>query len=266
MTINSITKVKVLKSNSDSSKFSDDDVAVEIPVAIEYNGVSHVVMLASPNDLQDFAHGFSLSEGIVKNIDDIFSCEIEETNVGIVVSLDISNESFALLKERRRNLAGRTGCGLCGTESIEKIDRQLDTIPFYFPLKDSVVLESMESMKSSQYLQNLCGATHAAAWFDSEGNLVLIREDVGRHNALDKLLGALALLNSDFTNGFLLITSRASYEMIQKAATMKIGLIAAVSAPTSFAIELAENLGICLLGFVREKKYVIYAHPKRLYF
>ncbi len=256
--------VPVLRVRHGVREDAQDVLAVEVPVALEYNGISHAVMLASPGDLDDFALGFSLSEGIIADSSELYECEAEATSEGWLIHLQIASERFMALKERRRNLAGRTGCGLCGTESLSQVTRCAVPIVHRHRFSDTHLLEGMRAMQRLQPMQQQSGATHAAAWLNAEGEIELVREDVGRHNALDKLIGALASARKDFTAGALLITSRASYEMVQKAAIMNIGLIAAISAPTSFAVQLAESLGVTLVGFMRDQSYVVYAHPERL--
>jgi FdhD protein len=239
-------------------------IAVEMPVALEYNGISHVVMLASPADLENFALGFSLSEGIIQQASELYACEVEATAAGWLVHLEIAAERFMLLKERRRNLAGRTGCGLCGTESLEQVTRCTTVVSHRHHFAEAAILNSMHAMQNLQPLQKQSGATHAAAWMTAQGQVDLVREDVGRHNALDKLIGVMTEQKQDFSQGVLLITSRASYEMVQKAAIMNVGVIAAISAPTSFAVELAEQTGVTLMGFMRDHSYVVYTHADRV--
>ncbi len=259
-----LATVSVLRSRDGTLTRSEDVLAVEMPVALEYNGISHVVMLASPADLEDFALGFSLTEGIIASPAECYGVEVEQRPDGRLVHIEITSERFAKLKERRRNLAGRTGCGLCGTEALDQVTRWVEPVAHRHPVKPILMTAGMRAMQALQTLQQQSGATHAASWMNEAGEVVCVREDVGRHNALDKLIGALAEQGSDFTRGALLITSRASYEMVQKAAIMGIGSIAAISAPTSFAVRLAEQAGVTLLGFMRDASYVVYAHPERL--
>lgn len=241
-----------------------DQVAEEVPVALVYNGISHAVMLATPADLEDFALGFSLTEGILERPGEMYACEIVGAGNGIRIELDISSERFQYLKERRRNLAGRTGCGLCGTDSLS----QAVKIPL--PVKSRQVFPArtlhagFDRMEEMQVLKRATGATHAAAWMDGDGNVLLVREDVGRHNALDKLIGALVARQTDCERGAVLVTSRASYEMVQKCASAKIGILAAVSAPTALAIRIADETNMTLVGFVRKNSHTVYTHPDRL--
>ena len=256
-----------------------DELAEEVPVAFEYNGISHAVMLASPGDLADFALGFSLSEGILESAHELYDCDVVYSNCsdgsddarpgaaglqGVRVVMQIAAGRFARLKHKRRFLAGRTGCGLCGVESLASLAPV--PLPVSSPLRITPfrLQQAFTQLEQQQVLQQRTGATHAAGWLDAGGVLTLVREDVGRHNALDKLIGALAASGADFGSGAALITSRASYEMVQKAAVMGIGLLAAVSAPTALAQRLAEQTGLTLLGFVRHGSCVVYAHPQRV--
>ena len=259
-----LVQVAVEKWRNDQSTLCRDKVAEEVPVALEYNGISHAVMLASPYDLEDFALGFSLSEGILADASELFDCEIAPTKDGIQVQMRIANGRFAALKDKRRNLTGRTGCGLCGAETPEQAIRSPAPVTSSALFSAEALYAGMDAMHARQQLQQQTGATHAAAWMAASGNITLVREDIGRHNALDKLIGAMAANGEDFSSGAALITSRASYEMVQKAATLGIGLLAAISAPTSLAVKLAEDARVTLVGFTRNQSHVVYAHPQRL--
>ena len=249
-----------------SSSRGHDMVAEEVPVALEYNGISHAVMMASPADLEDFALGFSLTEGILQDRSELFDCDIVVAEDGIQVQMQIATERFVALKEKRRNLTGRTGCGLCGAETLQQAVRKPAPVASHARFSAAAIYAAMAEMQKQQHLQQVTGATHAAAWLQADGHIGLVREDVGRHNALDKLIGGLMQQDppADFASGAVLITSRASYEMVQKAASMGCGFIVAVSAPTALAIRLAEQAGVTLLGFVRQPGHVVYAHPQRL--
>jgi FdhD protein len=241
-----------------------DNVAEEIPVALEYNGISHAVMMASPADLEDFALGFSLSEGILHDRSELYECEVVEGEEGIQVQLQIATERFVKLKEQRRNLTGRTGCGLCGAETLQQAIRHPAAVGSAGLFTAAMVHAGFAAMLQKQSLQQQTGATHAAAWLGADGKIALVREDVGRHNALDKLIGALCASGADLSDGAALITSRASYEMVQKAATVGIGFVAAISAPTALAIRLAQETDVTLVGFVRQDSHVVYANGHRL--
>jgi formate dehydrogenase accessory protein FdhD len=240
-----------------------DCVAEEVPVALEFNGVSHAVMMATPADLEDFAYGFSVTEGIVDSASQIHDCEWSSSAQGYTVQLTIAASCFARLKEKRRNLTGRTGCGLCGTESLAQAVRH--PVPLLeTPCFDAnAVSRALATMRSRQLLLAVTGATHAAAWCTADGHIELIREDVGRHNALDKLVGALVRTRRPASAGFITITSRASYEMVQKTAAVGVGLLAAVSGVTGLAVDVAQSAGLTLLGFARGDDVSIYSHPER---
>ena len=240
-----------------------DVVAEETPVAFEFNGISHTVMLATPCDLKDFALGFSLTEGIVERRSEVFDIEIEEAAEGITLHLEIAGGAFARLKERRRSLSGRTGCGLCGTESLQQVMRDLPRVETGALFQLEALYEGMRKLPELQMLQKTTGAVHAACRVDAGGNISYVREDVGRHNALDKTLGALASVDAP-NEGALLITSRASFEMVQKGAAMGYGILAAVSAPSAAAVRLAEKLNVTLVGFLRGSNCAVYTHVQRL--
>jgi formate dehydrogenase accessory protein FdhD len=241
-----------------------DDLAEEVPVALEYNGISHAVMLATPCDLEAFAVGFSLSEGIVPGLDDIYETEIEHAAGGITVHLRIEGGAFARLKEKRRNLTGRTGCGLCGTEDLGQVLRPLPQVQGKLALSPLAVQRALEDLKRHQPINRKTGATHAAAWCDHEGRVLAVFEDVGRHNALDKLIGFMAREKFDATVGFLAMTSRASVELVQKAASVGMPALVAISAPTALAVNTAESCGMVLLAFARGNEFVAYAHADKL--
>ena len=249
-------------------KDSVECIAEETPIAMVFNGISHVVMMATPDNLEDFAKGFSISENIVSDVEEIYSIEVNRTDVGIEIDINISNEAFNKLKDKRRNLIGRTGCGLCGAESLNQVFNHHNSIQAItqqsvFSAKN--ISLALDHLSKHQIIQQQTGATHAAAFCNQDGKILFAREDVGRHNALDKLIGA--FYNHDtlnIKNPFIIISSRASYEMIQKAATLKVALVVAISAPTALAVRLANKLGITLLGFARGKNYNIYTHKERI--
>ncbi len=240
-----------------------DTVAEEVPVAFEYNGISHTVMLSTPADLKDFALGFTLTEGIVAQRSEVYDIEIEQAEAGITLRLEIAARAFAHLKEWRRSQAGRTGCGLCGAESLTQVMRDLPPVADAAPFPLTALYEGLRRLPEQQKLQQTTGAVHAACHIAGDGNISHVREDIGRHNALDKTLGALAGTNT-VAGGALLITSRASFEMVQKSAAMGYGILAAVSAPTAAAVRLADRLNVTLVGFLRGSSCAIYTHAERL--
>ena len=235
----------------------------EVPVALVFNGISHAVMLASPTDLDDFARGFALSEGLIDRPAELYGIDVVPVANGIEVRLDVASACEFRLKERRRNLSGRTGCGLCGTESLDQVLRPVAPVSPSLSITPDAVAHAMQTIKDAQPLQRASGSSHAAAWCDRDGRVLMAREDVGRHNALDKLIGALVKAGTDVERGFIAITSRASVEMVQKTATIGVGLLVAVSAPTALAVRLANECGLALAGFARGADFVCYAHPER---
>ncbi|ELY4524908.1 formate dehydrogenase accessory sulfurtransferase FdhD [Cronobacter turicensis] len=239
-----------------------DWLAEEVPVALVYNGISHVVMMASPKDLEIFALGFSLSEGIVESSHEIYGMDIIHGCNGIEIQVELSSRRFMGLKERRRNLAGRTGCGVCGVEQLNDIVRPLAPLPCTQTFALANLDGALRQLASVQPVGELTGCTHAAAWLTPQGDIAGGHEDVGRHVALDKLLGRRA--REAWQQGAVLVSSRASYEMVQKAATCGVEILFAVSAATTLAVEVAERCNLTLVGFSRPGRATIYTHPQRL--
>jgi formate dehydrogenase accessory protein FdhD len=242
----------------------DEIVAEEVAVALVYNGISHAVMMATPCDIEDFARGFTLTEHIVERPSEIFDIEAGPVGRGIEVQLRIAGQRMAALQERRRTLAGRTGCGLCGVDSLDAALRPVPATRSTASVPRLAIARAMAALPPEQRINRDNGATHAAGWATLDGTLLAVREDVGRHNALDKLAGALVKLNLKGKDGFVVVTSRCSYEMVQKAAAIDAAAIAAVSAPTSLAIETAEQAGLALVAFVRDNRLTVYAHGERI--
>jgi FdhD protein len=236
-----------------------DQVAVEAPVALVFNGISHAVMMATPVDLEAFALGFSLSEGLLERREECFGIDVVEGQRGCEVQIDIAAGAEMRLKERRRNLAGRTGCGLCGIDSLEALD--LTPPPLSTPLQidPAAVTRAFEQLPALQVMNKQSGAHHAAGWSSPQGELLTVMEDVGRHNALDKLLGSSVLAGQSLSDGFVIMSSRASSELVLKCARLKVPLLATISAPTSMAIEIATNTGLALYGWCRGERSVRYS-------
>lgn len=237
---------------------ASDELAEEVPVALEFNGISHVVMLATPADIEDFALGFALSEGILRQRSECYGIDVSATTLGVTAHVEISSRAFAGLKERRRNLTGRTGCGLCGTESLDQVLRPLPSAGTSLRVSHAALAAAHAGLAAHQSLNAVTGAVHGAAWCAPTGEILFLREDVGRHNALDKLIGALARQGQAFDAGFVLMTSRASVEIVQKAAQVGIPMVAAVSAATALAVRTATAAGVTLVGFVRGEQCVVY--------
>lgn len=242
---------------------TDDFVAEEVPVVLVYNGVSHVVMLTTPTDLEDFALGFSLTEGIISKAFELESIKIYQHANGVEVQLKIPDVRFQCLSDKGRNLTGRTGCGLCGATTLKQAIKPTRFVSGDLKITSSQLTNALQNLSNHQKLNQLTGAIHAVAWVSPETGIIELREDVGRHNALDKLIGALVKRNADFGLGFMITTSRASYEMVQKATSVGVTIMAAISAPTALAIRLAQESGLTLIGFARDTSCVVYSHPQR---
>ena len=250
----------------------DDTLAAEVPVALVFNGVSHAVMMATPLDLEDFALGFALSEGILDSAADCRGIEVQTIDAvsaglpegmpGIEVQLDISTRSFERLKGRRRSLAGRTGCGVCGVESFAGLDLTPQPVPprdWIERIDLATVLRAFAAMPPRQVFNAEAGAIHAAAWATVEGELTDLMEDVGRHNALDKLIGSLAQAGRLQEPGFVLMSSRGSHELVRKCARVGIAAMATISAPTAMGVRMAELCGLRFWGLCRAPRGVLYA-------
>jgi FdhD protein len=239
-------------------------VAEEAAVSLNYNGLAYAVMMTSPADLEDFALGFSLTEGVIERAAQLHRIEIVPLDEGLLLRMEIDADCVQRVEAQRRNLAGRTACGLCGAETIEQALRQPSAVRDALRVSHAALHRAFDTLSRRQTLNALTGAVHAAAWADAQGELVTVREDIGRHNALDKLIGALLRAGQRPGEGFALVTSRASFEMAQKAALAGIPILAAISAPTALAVRLAEIARLTLVGFAREGRHNVYTHPERL--
>lgn len=246
------------------SHATPDFLAEEVPVALVYNGISHVVMMASPKDLELFAIGFSLSEGIIAHPQEIYGMDVVQACNGLEVQIELSSRRFMGLKERRRALAGRTGCGVCGVEQLNDIGKPVAPLPFTQTFNLGNLDKALEHLNDVQPIGQLSGCTHAVAWLLPSGEIVGGHEDVGRHVALDKLLGRRAREDAVWQQGAALVSSRASYEMVQKAAMCGVEILFAVSAATTLAVEVAERCNLTLVGFCKPGRATIYTHPQRL--
>lgn len=242
-----------------------DQLANEVPVALQYNGISHAVLLATPTFLEDLAIGFSFTEGIIRSSSDIYDINVQYDERGYSVDIEIASACLNQLKQRRRQLAGRTGCGLCGLESLNEVRRDLPMVAAPTqPYHRDAIFTALDQLRDKQPLHQITGATHAAGWSTIAGDIQVVREDVGRHNALDKLIGHLLVQNTPAQNGMIVVSSRASFEMVQKTASLGVPILIAVSAPTSYAIKVAKELGLLLIAFGREKQFSAYSHPEFL--
>ncbi|MEQ1888704.1 MAG: formate dehydrogenase accessory sulfurtransferase FdhD [Alphaproteobacteria bacterium] len=241
-----------------------DRLAVETPIAFVYNCEPFAVMMASPNDLEDFAFGFSISEGVVASAQEVMLIDLTPKGAGISLGIEIPMHRAALLIERARNIAGRTGCGICGIAEMEQVMRALPVLPPSEPIKASAIDRAIAALPELQTCNNQTGAVHAAGFATADGELLIVREDVGRHNALDKLIGAIAREGLSPASGMVVITSRCSMEMVQKTVTLGCPVLVAVSAPTSLAVQIADDSGLTIAAFARGDGFNLYTHPQRI--
>jgi FdhD protein len=234
-------------------------------VAFSFAGTTHAVMMASPADFEDFALGFSLTEGIIASPEEIEAIEVEDHGAGIDIQIRLKDLANTRFEARRRRLAGPVGCGLCGIESIEEAMRSIDAVgASKLTLDADDIVRSVKLLSKVQPLHTETGAVHAAGFYIPGKGVVMAREDVGRHNALDKLAGALAKAGIDGTSGAVVVTSRVSVEMVQKTAAIGSGFIIAVSAPTALAIRTAQEAGMTLVALVRGDDFDVFTHPDRV--
>jgi FdhD protein len=243
---------------------TERDIASELPVAFVYNATPFAVMMATPSDLADFARGFSLAEGIVKRPAEILSVATIDRGRGIELAIAIPERRHRLLAARPRNLAGRSGCGLCGVASLDQALRPLPVVTGAGRVSVAAARAAIAGLPALQALNRRTRSIHAAGWFDPDGAPLLLREDVGRHNALDKLIGARVASGLGDAPGFAVITSRLSVEMVQKAATTGIEILVALSAPTGLAIDLARDCGLTIAASAHEDGFDVWAHPERI--
>jgi len=255
---------ELVRLDGDRVSETEAPVATEVPVAFVYGGRTHVVMMCTPADLEDLAVGFSLTEGIVRATGDIGHIEVVRHSRGVELQIEIPAADAERLASRGRAISGRTGCGLCGVEAIDDVLRVPERVDHSIRVDIEALWCAAASLDERQPWNRETHAIHAAAWAEPSGALRVVREDVGRHNALDKVLGALARERLDASKGFLVVTSRASYELVLKAAVARVGLLAAVSRPTSLAIRLAEDVGLTLVGLLRGRSANVYSHRERL--
>lgn len=259
-----VTKVRRRAYGEAGEASGDRSIPDETAVALTYNGGTAAVMMATPADLEDFAVGFSLTEGIVASFAAIRSLEIVPEADGIELRMWLDEVDAGRLSERRRMIAGPTGCGLCGLDSLKEAVRPVAHVVDGARVSPQQVMQAVASVAPAQALNHETRAVHAAAFWHPDKGLVALREDVGRHNALDKLCGALAREGTNAAGGIVVLTSRVSIEMVQKAAAMGAAIVAAVSAPTALAVRTAEAAGITLIGIARADGFEVFSHGDRI--
>jgi FdhD protein len=259
------TQISRLARRAGGTTTANRMVPEETPVALSFGGTTHAVMMASPADLEDFALGFSLTEGIIADLREIEAIEVEDHGAGIDIQIRLKDRANTRFEARRRRLAGPVGCGLCGIESIEEAMRSVDAVgSSKLTLDADDIVRSVKRLSKLQPLHIETGAVHAAGFYVPGKGIVMAREDVGRHNALDKLAGALAKTGIGGMSGAVVVTSRVSVEMVQKTAAIGSAFIIAVSAPTALAVRTAQEAGMTLVALVRGDDFDIFTHPDRV--
>lgn len=242
----------------------EERIVEETPVAIVYNGLPHVVMMATPADLEDFALGFSLTEELIRSPADLQHLEVVRYSRGVEIQATVDAACAAVIAARTRRLTGRTGCGICGADGVDAVLKEIHPVSSRTTIAVSSVQRALDALAENQPLNAASGAVHAAGWAHADGTLEMMREDVGRHNALDKLVGAAITAKVDASAGFVVVTSRASFEMVQKTTVLGAPLMAAISGPTGLAVRVAEQSGLTLVGFARRGRLTVYTHPERI--
>jgi FdhD protein len=240
-------------------------LAAEVPLSLAYNGVAHAVMMISPQDIEDFVHGFSWSERIVEDISEIGELSIREVAPGFLAQISIPPERQKALLAGRRTLVGQTGCGICGVVELEAAIRNLPPIHARPQAGKQAIFTALADLGKRQPLNQATGSVHAAAFVDARGSIQMLREDVGRHNAFDKLIGAILLAGLSPHEGFVLLTSRCSFELVQKAVVLGVPLLATISAPTTLAVELAQRAGLTLIALARSDSLLCFSDPHGLF-
>ena len=260
----SATTRELTKLSGNSADRGSAAVAEEVPVAFVYNNESFVVVMASPADLEDLGVGFSLSEGIVDRAADVTRVEVVKHSRGIELQMMIPPAAYTRLQSRRRGMETRTGCGVCGIEAIDEVLKAPSRVKSPLQIPTAALWRAASELEGKQPVNNETRSVHAAGFADRTGKLLLVREDVGRHNALDKVIGAMVRAGVKGEDGFLVVTSRASYELVQKTAVAGVPVLAAVSRPASLAIQLAEQAGVALVGLLRGESANVYSHLERV--
>lgn len=260
----SLLEHPTIRWDGDTKTEQAERIVEETPVAIVYNGIPHVVMMATPADLEDFALGFSLTEELIQSPADLERTEIVRYSRGVEIQATVAERCATVIAERTRRLTGRTGCGICGADGVDAVLKQIHPVTGDRTVTVVAIQGALDALAANQPLNAASGAVHAAGWARADGTLELMREDVGRHNALDKLIGAAVAARVDPSQGFVVVTSRASFEMVQKATVLGAPLLAAISGPTGLAVRVAEQAGLTLVGFARRGRATVYTHPQRV--
>jgi FdhD protein len=240
-------------------------VPVEAPIAISFLGIGYAVMMATPADLEDFAFGFARSERLIDGAADVLGVEIRDEERGVLLGIELAPERHDRVLQRVRHRVGESSCGLCGIENLEQALRPLPALPAPAAIAPAAIFRALEALRAHQPLNAETGAVHAAALCDAQGEIVAAREDVGRHNAFDKLVGHCLREGREMSAGFVLLTARCSYELVEKAALAGVALLVTISAPTSLAIERAEEAGLTLVALARVDSVLVMTDPQGLF-
>ncbi len=252
---------RVMRVAPDQAVLASRQLANEVPVALEFNGEGYAVMMLTPGDLEDFAIGFALSERIITRANEIARIDVREGTRGIGVDVRLEKENSARLAERRRSLPGQSGCGICGLTSIEEALPQLVKVSAPPPVSTAALFAALQALPARQTLNTATGAVHAASFCKANGEIMAVREDVGRHNAFDKITGHLARTGIDPSGGFALLTSRCSYELVQKAVLARIPMLVTISAPTELAVSIAKEADLTLVALARGDSVLVFNDP-----
>lgn len=249
-----------------TTKTAEWILAEEQPIAIRINGETYAIMLATPLDLEDFVRGFCLSEGLIKSTKTILSIQQKQIKHGFEVDINLTDQAYDRIQiiDRRRRLAGASGCGVCGLTSLSHIVEDLPQIEADISIPLQSILKARKNLHQFTPLNQASFSVHAAAFADVDGNIIMVREDVGRHNALDKLFGALSQKNIDIKTGFILFTSRFAYEMAQKCIRMSVPIVTSISSPTSMAVEMALKANMTFAAFSGDDDLMIFSAAERI--
>lgn len=247
---------KVVRPDVYAPEEENRQVAIEAPVSIEFNGIGYAVMMATPTDLEDFVTGFAISERLVDRADQLGAIDVHRHEKGWIIRANVASEKADTVFERARTRVAESSCGLCGLENLELVARPLPKVSEHRPVHRDHIFAALAALHDHQPLNKATGGVHAAAWVDETGTIICVREDVGRHNALDKLIGAMARDNRSLSTGFVLTTSRCSYEIVEKAVIARATTLVTISVPTSIAIERAQSCGLTLISLARLDSYL----------
>jgi FdhD protein len=250
---------KIVRPGVSASEESSRHIAIEAPVSIEFNGIGYAVMMATPSDLEDFVTGFAISERLMERSHQLGAINVHRHDKGWIIRADVASENADMVFERARTRIAESSCGLCGLENLELVAQPLPQVRPHQPIRKAHIFGALTALHDHQPLNKATGGVHAAAWVDETGAIACVREDVGRHNALDKLIGATVRENRSLSTGFVLTTSRCSYEIVEKSVIAGATTLVTISVPTSIAVERAQSCGLTLISLARDDSYLDYS-------